>query len=62
MRRPKQAQQQKLLAEAQGQVTATLEKVLQRHPTAAEVLRLQTAKNWMTMVEGDWSNPRLAVG
>ena len=43
------AQQQKLLAEARGQATATLAAVLQQHPTASEAMRLQLAKDWMTM-------------
>ncbi|MXX08320.1 MAG: paraslipin [Synechococcus sp. SB0673_bin_10] len=45
------AQEQKLLAEAQAEATARLAAVLQEHPPAAEVLRLQTAKDWMTAVE-----------
>ena len=45
------AQQQKLLAEARGQAAAILADVLQRHPTAAEALRLLLAKDWMTMGE-----------
>lgn len=45
------AQEQKLLAEAKAEATAKLAKVLQEHPPAAEVLRLQTAKDWMTAVE-----------
>ena len=45
------AQQQKLLAEARGQAAAILAEVLQRHPTAAEALRLLLAKDWMTMGE-----------
>ena len=45
------AQQQRLLAEARGQAAATLAEVLQRHPTAAEALRLLLAKDWMTMGE-----------
>ncbi|MXZ84020.1 MAG: paraslipin [Synechococcus sp. SB0666_bin_14] len=45
------AQQQKLLAEARGQAAATLAEVLERHPTAAEALRLLLAKDWMTMGE-----------
>ena len=43
------AQQQKLLAEARGQAAATLAEVLQKHPTAAEALRLLLAKDWMAM-------------
>ena len=45
------AQQQRLLAEARGQAAATLAAVLQKHPTAAEALRLLLAKDWMTMGE-----------
>ena len=45
------AQQQRLLAEARGQAAATLADVLQKHPTAAEALRLLLAKDWMTMGE-----------
>ena len=45
------AQQQKLLAEARGQAATTLADVLQKHPTAAEALRLLLAKDWMTMGE-----------
>ncbi|MXW12824.1 MAG: paraslipin [Synechococcus sp. SB0662_bin_45] len=45
------AQEQKLLAEAKAEATARLAAVLQEHPPAAEVLRLQTAKDWMIAVE-----------
>jgi len=45
------AQEQKLLAEAEAEATAKLAEVLQEYPPAAEVLRLQTAKDWMTAVE-----------
>ena len=45
------AQQQRLLAEARGQAATTLADVLQKHPTAAEALRLLLAKDWMTMGE-----------
>ena len=45
------AQQQKLLAEARGQAAAILAAVLEKHPTAAEALRLLLAKDWMTMGE-----------
>lgn len=45
------AQQQKLLAEARGKAAATLAEVLQKHPTAAEALRLLLAKDWMAMGE-----------
>ena len=45
------AQQQRLLAQARGEAAATLAEVLQKHPTAAEALRLLLAKDWMTMGE-----------
>lgn len=45
------AQQQKLLAEARGQAAAVLAEVLEKHPMAAEALRLLLAKDWMTMGE-----------
>ena len=45
------AQQQRLLSEARGEAASTLAEVLQKHPTAAEALRLLLAKDWMTMGE-----------
>lgn len=45
------AKEQKLLAEAKAEATTKLAEVLQAYPPAAEVLRLQTAKDWMTAVE-----------